>query len=123
MLTKKEFGAFRKELEQITKGLAEKYNVNIHAGKIKYTDISFNLDVEVTKKEVNGTSFEQAEFEKYCFLYNLKPEHYNKSFKSSGKSYNIIGFKPNRPKFPIIAKSEDGKQYKFTEDILDKIKA
>ncbi len=118
MLTKKEFENFRTETEEALKEIAEKYNVTITAGKIKYSEAEFALTIDVKKKEVNGKSFEQAEFEKYCFLYHLKPEDYLKSFKTSGKNFVITGFKPNRPKFPIIAKGEDGKSYKFTEDIL-----
>jgi len=71
MLSKKEFDAFRKETELTLVELAKKYNVNIEAGKIKYTSDSFNLDLKVTKKEVNGKSFEQSEFEKYCILYGF----------------------------------------------------
>jgi hypothetical protein len=58
MLTSKEFTAFRAEVEQALQSIATKYNANIKATKIKYTTDSFTLNLDVTKKEVNGKSFE-----------------------------------------------------------------
>jgi len=117
MLSKKEFDAFRKETELALIELAKKHNVNIEAGKIKYTSDSFNLDLKVTKKEVNGKSFEQSEFEKYCVLYGFQPEDYNKSFVTSGRKFKLIGFKTSARTMPVLAQSEDGKSYKFGTDV------
>jgi len=91
MLTKPEFASFRLETEKALQQLSEKYNINITAGKIRYDDNSFNLDLKMTKKEVNGESFEKVEFEKYCFLYGFKPEDYLKKFISNCKTYTIVG--------------------------------
>jgi len=117
MLSKKEFEAFRNELEEATKALANKYNVNIKAGHIKYTNNSFNLGLEVTKKEINGKSFEQVEFEKLCLLYGFKPEDYNKQFTSHGRKFAIYGFNNRARTMPILAKGEDGKNYKFSTEV------
>lgn len=117
MLTKKEFEMFRKETEEALAKLAEKYGATVKAGKIKYTSNSFNLDLQVAKKDIGGKSFEQIEFEKYCVFYGLKPEHYNKEVTYNGDKYNIVGFKPQASKYPVIAKCEDGKRYKWTEQL------
>lgn len=117
MLSKKEFDAFRKEAELALGELAKKYNVNIEAGKIKYSSDSFNLDLKVSKKEVNGKSFEQSEFEKYCFLYGFQPEDYNKTFVTSGRKFKLIGFKTSARTMPVLAQGEDGKNYKFSSEI------
>jgi 16S rRNA U516 pseudouridylate synthase RsuA-like enzyme len=117
MLTKKEFDSFRKETEQVLQVIAQKYNANITAGKIKYTNDSFNLDLQVTKKEIDGKSFEQAEFEKYCMLYGFKPEDYNKQFESKGHRYTLTGFKVSARTMPILATREDGKRFKFGTEI------
>ena len=117
MLTKEEFKAFRIELEQVTEGLAKKFNVNIKAGKIKYSTDNFNLDLQVTKKEVNGLSFEQAEFEKCCFLYGFKPEDYNKQFESKGHMYTLVGFKSSARTMPVLATREDGRRFKFGTEV------
>ena len=121
MLTKKEFEIFRKEVEQTLEGIAKKYNANIKAGKIKYDTNSFNLDLQVTKKDIDGKSFEQVEFEKYCSWYGLKPEDYKKQFTMNGKKFALTGFKPRATKMPILAVSEEGKSYKFGEDTVKRL--
>lgn len=121
MLTKKEFAAFRQETEQALQAIAEKYNVNIKAGNISYTNTNFNLKLEVTKKDIGGKSFEQVEFEKYCFLYGLKPEDYKKQFTLDGKTFTLTGFKPRARKMPVVAISQDGKGYKFGEDTVKRL--
>ena len=121
MLTKPEFASFRLEAEKALQQLSEKYNVNITAGKIRYDDNSFNLDLKMTKKEVNGELFEKVEFEKYCFMYGFKPEDYLKKFISNCKTYTIIGFKPRNTKMPVIAVSQDNKRYKFNEETVKRL--
>jgi hypothetical protein len=118
MLSSQEFTYFKKEVEKALLELAMKLNVNIKAGKIKYTSNSFNLDMQVTKIDVNGKSFECAEFEKHCVWYGLQPEDFNKSFWHRGKKYTICGLKPKNRKLPILAKSEEGTVYKFPEDVV-----
>lgn len=71
MLSKKGFEMFRKETEQVLQEIAKKYDVNIHAGHISYDSNHFELKLEVTKKEINGKSYEQTEFEKECIYYGL----------------------------------------------------
>lgn len=117
MLTKNEFASFRLEIEQALKAIAEKYNSNIKAGKINYTTNSFDLKLEVSRKEVNGKSFEQAEFEKNSFLYGFKPEDYGKNFNISGKTFTLYGFKRSARTMPVLARGMDGKNYKFGTEI------
>lgn len=117
MFTKQQFEQFRRESEEALKTIAEKYNVNIKTGKIKYDSDSFDMNVSVTKKEVNGKSFEQAEFEKYCFLYGFSPEDYNKTFISGGKKFILYGFKTSARTMPVLAKGNDGKNYKFGTEV------
>ncbi len=121
MLTKKEFQQFRQEADEVLSQLAEKYDINIKAGNISYNKSSFNLKIEATKKEVNGKSFEQAEFEKYCLIYDLQPEDYNREFVYAGKKYNITGFKPRSRKYPVLVKCDDGKTYKFTKEMVKQV--
>jgi hypothetical protein len=121
MLSKQEFASFRKETEQALQELAKKYNVNIEAAGIKYTSNSFDMTLKMTKKEVNGKSFEQAEFEKHCILYGFKPEDYNKSFVMNGKTYTLCGFKLKARTMPVLARNKDGQNYKFGEDTVKRL--
>jgi len=121
MLSKKEFELFRMELEKATEALAKKFDVTIKAGKIKYSADSFNLDLKVNKKEVNGKSFEQSEFEKYAETYGFMPEDYKKEFVSNGKTFTLIAFKTSARTLPVLAIAEDGRRYKFRTDVKERL--
>jgi hypothetical protein len=121
MLTKKEFESFRRETEEALHKISEKYNVNIHAGGIKYSSNNFDLTLEVTKKEVNGKSFEQAEFESGCIFCGLKPEDYGKNFRSGNKQFIIYGVNLRAKTMPILARDENGQEYKFALDTIKRL--
>ena len=119
--TKAELRDYRTEIEQVLQGIAEKHNINIKAGNISYSTNDFKLTLEVTQKEVNGLSYEQAEFNKDCMLYGFKPEDYKKEFSMNGKTFTITGFNHKAHKMPILAKGNDGKGYKFACDTVKKM--
>lgn len=118
MFTKKQFEEFKYDTEQAVKALAEKYNVDIKTGKIKYADNNFILELDVTKKEVNGQSYEQAEFAKHCHLFGLKPEDYRREFQYKGRTYMLTGFSLRSPKMPIIVTCTTGGEYKLSRDLV-----
>ena len=114
MFGKQEFNMFRQDVEQALQEVGQRYGIEIKAGHITYGETKFTLKLEAHKPEVNGKSFEQAEFEKYCLLYGLSKEDYNKQFVLEGKVFTIFGFKPKASKYPILARCENGKTYKFS---------
>lgn len=112
MLTKAEFKELRERIEKDLSKLSEDYGIEIKAGNIKYEQNSFNITLNATKKEVNGKSFEQAEFEKLCRIYGLTADDYMRKIALSGKTYFICGFSRGASKYPIIVKDAYGKQFK-----------
>lgn len=120
MFTKNELKIYRVEMENALKGFAEKYNFDIKAGNISYDSNSFNIKIEVRQKEINGKSFEQAEFESLCVLFDFKPEDYGKKFNYNGRMFSLTGFNTKAHKMPILATSE-GKTYKFAPDTIKKL--
>ncbi len=117
MLTKLEFDLFRKDTERAMREIANKYGVEIHAGKIKYTSDSFFMEIKANRPEVNGKSFEQSEFEKYAFLYGFDKTDYNKQFRMKGQVFTVYGFKASARTMPVLARGEDGKNYKFGTEV------
>lgn len=119
--TKEELRTYRIEIEQALQEVAKQHNVNIKAGNISYSANDFKLTLEVSQKEVNGLSYEQAEFNKNCMLYGFKPEDYKKEFSMNGKTFAITGFNHRAHKMPILAKGNDGKGYKFACDTVKRL--
>ena len=93
--------------------IAKKYGITIksNGGTLGMNDFAMKFKVElvgVTKK-----------YDKYIFsILGLPEDIIGRSFIANGKSYEIIELAPNRPKYPVIAKTADGKQYKFTVDTV-----
>lgn len=121
MLNKKGFETFRQGAEKALLSLAKEFNVDIKAGKIKYTDNSFNLELVVSKKEVNGKPFEQAEFEKNCVLYGLKPEDYNRVVTVQGREFTVFGLDIKARKRPVLVRDSEGKVFTFTEEAVQRL--
>ena len=112
----------RESLQAKLNELSEEYGAEFKAGNISYTSESFTCKLEAIIVP-DGMSKDQMEFNKYCSLFELTESDYGKTFTSNGETFTLIGLKPNRPKFPIIGMSRDGRRYKFTASALNKIKS
>ena len=60
VFSRKKFDEFRSDVEAVLEDVGEKYGVSIEAGSISYNDIEFKMGLKMTKKNVDGKSFEQA---------------------------------------------------------------
>lgn len=110
MLTKLQFESMRREIEIALSSIANKYNCEVHAGNIKYTNVSATVAVEFNSKGESGLSAEQNLFNTYCAQFGFKPEDYNRIVSIDEKVYHFIGFNLRaRKNFCLITK--DGKQY------------
>lgn len=116
MLKGKQLKVFRKEVKEALKPIAEKYEANIHAGKIRYNNNRLILDLEMKKNQVNGKPYEQAEFEQSAEIYGYIPEDYGREFVFKEQTYKFIGFNPNARTKPIIGRGIDGKKYRFHKE-------
>jgi thiamine monophosphate kinase len=115
MFNKQQFNEFRQDFQNALKEVSEKYNVTITAGNISYTNIDFTMKVNVKMNEVEGKSFEQAEFEKYCLMFGFSPDDYGKKAVNLGEEYILVGFYPRKRKQPVKI-TKDGKSYIISEE-------
>ena len=105
MITTENIDQFRWEYNETSRGLADKFQVNIKMGTIHYGENEFNFKTEVTEKLVNGKPYEQHEFEKICWMYDLQKTDFGKPFNHEGKVFKICGIMQSKTKFPIRAKN------------------
>lgn len=79
-------------------------NMTYDGSKVSFKTTIILADVDVAKEE----------FEKNCFLYDLKKSDYGMQFVSQGETFELCGIKPRAKKFPLVAKNvRTGKRYKF----------
>lgn len=112
-----DFDKFRKDFKEAMSSLEESHKVSIKLGKMRYSDTHFDATLNVALKEINGKSAEQILFERQCSLFDMKPEHYNKTIVHGGNKLTLKGFNLRSPKYSVKIE-QNGTSYKFTESIL-----
>ena len=58
---------------------------------------------------------EKREFELSARLFGFEPSDYMREFTSGGKKYRLVGFNHRARSMPYLAKSADGRNYKFRD--------
>ena len=97
--------------------LLEKYNCEVHAGNITYSDVSATLSVKFDSKGSADISAEQNLFNTYCTRYGFKSEDYRKHFIMNGRDYILVGFNIRaRKNFCILER--EGKQFVCAPEML-----
>jgi len=105
----------RKRLETAAKPLAEELGVVIDIGNctFKTSNCRFQLKVAVLDPSGKPITEEIDSFRSSAKLFGFEPDDLGKEFIFRRQSYTICGFKPKSRKYPVIAQSDNGKNYKF----------
>src|SRR5215471_867202 len=109
--------AFQSECTAALHAVAEKHGVSIQnwGGTMGEIEAVLKFKVRITDKTIVGDK-EKADFETYCRLYDLTPEHYLTRFPHKGETYEIYGFDLGRPKFCVKARNvKTGKAILFAQ--------
>lgn len=117
---KKTLRALQPKLEQALNDALAEFGLTAKFGGGSFDNSTYKPKVEIIAA---GANPEKEDFELYASLYNLKPEDYGKEFNSNGATYTLTGLNPRRPKYPISARRQDGKRFKFTDRVLDQVRA
>ncbi len=104
----------RDEIDSRLAALAHTYGLTIHAGHASYDANAVTFKVECA---LAGFDRDKDDFDKTHFLFDLPADAYGKEFTFGGRKYTLVGLKPNRPKYPIIA-ARDGSNYKLPEQAV-----
>jgi hypothetical protein len=111
-VTKKQCQKISKEIEVEVNKIMLKHGLGLKMSAIRFGyEYSCKISGVIVKA---GQTVRQAEFEKYCELYDLKPEDFGRKFKTTNDNeYKIIGLKPKATKNVIIIECLlSGKEYK-----------
>jgi len=104
-----------KRLKTALKPLAEELGVMIDIGRCTFqaSNCRFQLKVAVLDSSGKPITEEIDSFGSNAKLFGFEPADLGKEFTLQGQSYTICGLKPKSRKYPVIAQSENGKNYKF----------
>ena len=104
-----------KRLKTALKPLAKELGVMIDLGNCTFqiSNCRFQLKVAVLDSNGKPITEETDSFRSNAKLFGFEPADLGKEFIFQGQSYTICGFKPKSRKYPVIAQSDNGKNYKF----------
>jgi hypothetical protein len=112
MFQKTELNLFRKDFEEAVKELEKKYGVKLELHAISYSDIEFHTKLTATKvgesgkKEVDTKTFSWMK-ELLGFKGNIGDK-----YTSNGVTYTVCDLDPKKPKYAVLLKGSNGKNYK-----------
>ncbi|MFY0656420.1 MAG: hypothetical protein JXR12_06690 [Neptunomonas phycophila] len=99
--------------------VGEKHGVTIGFGRITYDQGQYTTKMSVAVG--NAEEAAQAEFNKYCWKFNLKESAFGTQIRASnGKMYTVCGIKPKAKTYPVIGQSADGHRLKFGAEMVDR---
>jgi len=108
------------EAVEALQAVAVKHGLTVQAagGTIGAVKLVLKFEFNVTDKDAANEA-ERKEFEAYCTMFGLTPEHYKARFSRSMAQFELIGFMPRRPKYPLRARNvADGTVRLFSRSIL-----
>jgi hypothetical protein len=112
MFQKTELKLFREDFAKAVKELEKKYGVKLELNAISYSDIEFHTKLTATRvgetgeKQVNTKDFNWLK-EYLGFKGNL-----GDSYVDKGITFTIYNLDPKKPKYAVLLKGNNGKEYK-----------
>lgn len=105
----------RKRLETTLKPVAKELGVVINVGNCTFQKRNCRFQVKVAVLDSDGKPMteETESFNDNARLYGFEPDDMKREFVCRGKTYTLCGLNPKSRKYPIIAKGDNGKEYKF----------
>ena len=105
----------RKRLKATVEPLAKELGVVIDLGSCTFqtSNCRFQLKVAVLDCDGKAITEEADAFRRSAILFGFESADLGKEFTFQGQPYAICGFKPKSRKYPVIARSGNGKDYKF----------
>lgn len=112
MFQKSELTMFRKDFAEAVKDLEKKYGVKLELHNISYSDIEFHTKLTATK--VGETGEKQVDTTDFPWLKELLGFKGNlgDSYTQRGITYTVYNLDPNKPKFAVLLRGSNGKNYK-----------
>ena len=106
----------RDRLRSTLNPLAQELGIVIDLGSITFRKSNGRVQLRIALQDANGQPIteENDAFRHFAILFGFKATDLGKQFIIDGKPFTICGFNRRSRKYPIIATSEDGDEYKFS---------
>jgi len=126
IIDRKTIDLLRSEINEAIQAVADKHGVSLKASKGAYSNGTHgSVSIEVATIDPGGMVQDRAaaDFRNMASFFGFQPDDLGKTFTTpQGKTYTIVGLRPNARKTPIVARSAEGKDYVFPESIANLVK-
>lgn len=112
MINESKINRVQNKLKSFISQLEKEENIKINFGNIRYNSAFYTTSIKVTslEKSEKVSNVLEGVCKKFGFTQNI----IGMKFNYNNDVYEIIDIKTRSPKYPIIAKSSDGRQWKFS---------
>ena len=112
MINERKINSVQSKIKAAIAQIEKEENVKISFGGIRYNSAYYTSQIKVSTLEKNEKV--KGVYESICRSLGFTQDVVGMSFISRGIPHEIIDIKTRNRKYPIIAKTKDGKQYKFS---------
>ena len=104
-----------KRLTEAVEPMAKELGMVIDVGSCRYGENNGRFQLKIALLDSSGKAIsEDVElFNNNAKLFGFEPNDLGREFAFRGQSYTICGLSPKSRKYPVIAQSQNGKNYKF----------
>jgi hypothetical protein len=112
-ITRQDANLLGREVEEALRQVAERHGLQLDIRGGTFDSGSFKPRVEF-----KTAASDRDEFARYATLYGLNADDFGRSFRNGGREFTVAGISPRSPRRPILAKSADGRTWKFPADAV-----
>lgn len=95
--------------------LGETLGVQIKLGSGRFTpsNVTFKLEAAIVNANGVAETKQVSDFKQCATMYGLAADDLGRKFNSGGRAFEIVGANPKSRVYPILAKNDAGKVFKF----------
>lgn len=121
---KKNLPILRQAIDQALKSVTKDFGLgSLHLGNISFepSGLSFTGQLKASVSiddNPEAIKAKNEQNERISLLIGFNKNIVGEKISVNGSTFEIVDLKPDRPKYPIVAKSPNGSQYKLATDNL-----
>jgi hypothetical protein len=110
----------RDDIDAALAPLGAKHGLSLKAGNAAFSETTATFKLQVCLKTSSGEAItqERQNYIAYADTYGLKPEWLDQTFSSESRVFKIVGLLPRRSKNPVLCRTENGKEYVFSVELV-----
>lgn len=113
----------RSEVAEAVTSICERHGLVLQVGGDSFNPETWLCSFALHVPRERAAEGDQAEFALHARLFGLTAEDFGRTFTNSrGESFALVGIMPRNRKYPIIGRDAAGRRFKFSAEILRRLR-